>query len=55
MSLTLTRKTGLVTLFISVSVIVGYAFSLLRYNERVNPIAVVGSILILTGLTIVVC
>jgi drug/metabolite transporter (DMT)-like permease len=53
-SLTLSRNTGTLTLFVSVSIIVGYCFSLIRYHENLNPIAVIGSLMIISGLAIVV-
>lgn len=54
MSLTLSKNTGVLSLFLSVSIIVGYCLSLIRYNENWNPVAVTGSLLIVAGLTIVV-
>jgi drug/metabolite transporter (DMT)-like permease len=53
-SLTLTRNTGILTLFLSLSIIVGYSYSLVRYHENINPIAVLGGVLIITGLAIVI-
>jgi multidrug transporter EmrE-like cation transporter len=44
----------MLTLFSVVAIVVGYCFSILRYNENVNPIAVIGSILMIAGLFIVV-
>lgn len=53
-SLTLTRNTGILTLFLSLSIIVGYSYSLIRYHENINPIAVLGGVLIITALAVVV-
>lgn len=53
-SLTLTRNTGILTLFLSLSIIVGYSYSLIRYHENINPIAVLGGVLIITGLVAVI-
>ena len=53
-AITITRNTGVLTMFMFVSVIVGYLISVLRYNEEINPICTIGSILIIIGLSKIV-
>jgi drug/metabolite transporter (DMT)-like permease len=51
---TITKNTGVLTMFMFVGVIVAYIVSVVRYNEQINPVCFVGSILIVTGLSKVV-
>ena len=53
-AITITRNTGVLTMFMFVGVIVGYLISVLRYNEEINPICTIGSILIIIGLSKIV-
>ncbi len=53
-ALLITKNTGNLTMMIFVSVVVGYVVSILRYNETVNPICLVGTALIVFGLARIV-
>ena len=46
----MTKNTGVVTTFSFNSVIVGYLVSVIKYNEPINPVCIVGAGLILVGL-----
>lgn len=48
------KKSGIVGIFMTVSVIVSYAIDALRYNQSSNPIALVGSVLILAGISLTI-
>ena len=50
----MTQNTGVLTMFVFVSVIEGYLVSVLKYNEQVNPICIMGAILMLYGLAKIV-
>ena len=41
---------GLATLFLCSSVVVGYMVSILKYNEEINSICLIGSLFIISGL-----
>ena len=51
---TMTKNTGVLTMFVFVCVIEGYLVSVLKYNEPVNPICIMGAILIIFGLAKIV-
>lgn len=46
----MTKNTGVVTTFSFTSVIVGYLVSVIKYNEPINPVCIMGGGLILFGL-----
>jgi drug/metabolite transporter (DMT)-like permease len=46
----MTKNTGVVTTFSFNSVIVGYLVSVIKYNEPINPVCIIGAGLILFGL-----
>lgn len=47
---TMTKNTGILTMFGFVSVFVGYIVSVFKYNEAVNPVCIFGAGFILLGL-----
>ena len=51
---TMTKNTGVLTMFMFVGVIVGYLVSVFKYNEAINPICTAGAILIIFGLSKIV-
>lgn len=51
---TMTKNTGVLTMFMFVGVIVGYFVSIFKYNEPLNPICTIGTILIVLGLSKIV-
>ncbi len=51
LALVLTKNSGIVSLFMTVSVIVSYCVDIFRYNLTFNPIALLGSLLIISGIT----
>ena len=53
-ALVMTKNSGIVSLFMTVSVIVSYSIDTLRYNLTFNPIALIGSLLIITGITLTI-
>ena len=48
---TMTKNTGVLTMFGFVSVIVGYVVSVFKYNEAINPVCIFGAVFILIGLS----
>jgi drug/metabolite transporter (DMT)-like permease len=53
LALTITKKTGTVTMIQFANVIWGYLISIFRYNEKINILAICGSICIFFGLMFV--
>lgn len=51
---TMTKNTGVLTMFVFVGVIVGYFISVFKYNEAINPICIVGALFIILGLSRIV-
>lgn len=51
---TMTKNTGVLTMFMFVGVIVGYLVSVFKYNEAINPICTAGAALIIFGLSKIV-
>jgi len=51
---TMTKNTGVLTMFMFVGVIVGYLVSVFKYNEAINPICTAGAALIVFGLSKIV-
>ena len=52
--LSLTNNTGIIALFMTVSVIVSYLIGLYRYHENFNVFAAIGSILFIVGITVAI-
>lgn len=53
-AITMTKNTGVLTMFMFVGVIVGYMISVFKYNEAINPICIIGTVLIIYGLSKIV-
>jgi drug/metabolite transporter (DMT)-like permease len=52
--ISLTNNTGIFSLFMTVSVIVSYMVDVMRYNQVLNPFAVIGSVLIVSGISMAI-
>jgi drug/metabolite transporter (DMT)-like permease len=49
-AITISKQTGILTLFQFISVIIGYFVSIFRYNESLNILCIIGTIFLLIGL-----
>jgi drug/metabolite transporter (DMT)-like permease len=52
--LALTKNTGLLGMFMTVSVIVSYIVDVFRYHSSLNPLSVVGSLMIIGGISMAI-
>ena len=50
----MTRNTGIFALSMTFSVLVSYFIGIFRYNENLNLIAVMGSVSVITGITMAI-
>ena len=50
----MTKNSGIASMSMTISVLLSYVVAIFRYGEMVNPIAIIGSIMIIIGIAMAI-